>query len=226
MMSALGGTLFVAWGIMPVILALLLAAPTVTLPEVDRGLRRFLTPPLAPDLQLSQNFTMTADGLYAIDVFPAPVSGPSSGQVRFELYDTQDDGTEHWNLPLLAVDVPVGRLRSASTYRLEFAPIRDSNGHSYRLDLRADAVSGVGFWAAKGQGYDGGSLHANGIVRWADLAFRTHAPAPSGWSLLMTRLDTSALRVSLIIAAFTAVWVLVGLVLRTLAAVPRQADAM
>lgn len=217
---SLGGWPRVAWWSTPAVYVLLLAAPSVTLPGDDLGLRRFRTPPLGPDLRLGQTFTMTGDGLYAIDVFPVVAGERVSGDVRFELYDVGNDvATPIRTAEVLAADV-VGE----ALYRFEFASIPDSHDRTYRLDLVASLAEGVAFWATKGERYAGGRMHANGRDRWADLSFRTHAPAPSIWARLMALRKTNPVRAYLVVGSLTAIWLLLGAVLRMLDRIPPEPD--
>ena len=210
----------IAWCTVPVVYALLLTAPSVTLPGDDLGLRRFQTPLLAPDLWLGQTFTMTTDGLYAIEVFATRIGARVSGDVRFELYDVTQDG----ELPpprRLAV-VGAADLVKGPSYRFEFPPILDSQDRSYLLNIVSSAMTpaeGLAFWATKGERYTGGSLRINDQDRWADMAFRAYAPAPAIWRLLVTLRATNPVRGDIAIAAFVAIWLLMGLVLRGMAAI-------
>lgn len=202
---------------MPVVYAVLLAAPSVTLPGDDLGLRRFQTPQLAPDVLLGQTFNMTGDGLYAVEVFPTPVGERVSGYVLFVLYDITDESRL---IRVRSADVRAEDLIKASSYRFEFPPVLDSEDRSYRLDLVPSAITpaeGVAFWATKGERYAGGSLRINNQDRWADMAFRAYAPAPSIWRLLMTLRETNPVRGHIVIAVFVAVWLLLGLMLRGIA---------
>jgi hypothetical protein len=161
---------------------------------------------------------MTGNGLRAIEVRPVAASGRVSGDVRFELYEVRDGQLFLVRTgEVLAEDV----LRGPS-YRFEFVPISDSKDRTYRLDLVSAPAQGVAFWATKGDRYDGGSMHANGRDRWADLAFRADAPAPSIFSRFLALRATHPARAYLLIVALTAVWVLLGLVLRRLATIPPE----
>lgn len=210
----------------PVVYTLLLAAPSVTLPGDDLGIRRFQTPAVGPYMRLGQTFTMTADGLRAIEVFPVPVGGRVSGNVRFDLYEVYDLGSEHRATLVRSAEIPAEELVKASSYRFEFAPIVDSEDRTYRLDFTASPGESIAFWATKGKRYDRGTMHANGRDRWADLAFQVDAPAPSVWGGLMTLRETNPVRASLVIAAFLALWFLLGLVLRGIAAIPDDAAGL
>jgi hypothetical protein len=202
----------------PVVCALLVAAPRVALPQADLGIRRFSTPPVTPNLEIAQTFAMTADGLHAVEVFPAAASGASSGDITFGLYEVVALGTRSNETLVREVKVPVGQLRDASSYRMEFAPVHDSKDHSYRLALTAGAESGVAFRATRGDPYAGGTLLANDTVRWADLGFRTHAPVPSTWDVLVAFAQSRPWRAAAALGALAAVWLVAGAAIRLLPA--------
>ena len=109
------------WGF-PAVCVVFLATPSISLPGDDLGLRRFRTPPLGPDLRLAQTFTMTGDGLHAIEVFPAGTTERVAGDVRFELYELRN------GQPFLGrvVEVLAEDVMRGSSYRFEFAPIGNS----------------------------------------------------------------------------------------------------
>ena len=208
------------WWSAPAACALLLAAPSITLPGDDLGLRRFQTPPLGPDLRLGQTFTMTGNGLHAIEIFPVAARDRIAGDVRLELYEMQG------GLAALVgvTEVLAEEVVAASPYRFEFATIAGSKDRTYRFDLVAAPAEGVAFWATMGERYEGGRMHANGRDRWADLAFRAYAPAPSIWARFMALWATNPVRAALATAALTAVWLLLGLTLRMLANIPPEPD--
>lgn len=210
----------IAWGCLPAVFAVALASPGIRLPGDDLGLRRFRTPPLSGDLRLGQTFTMTGNGLHAIELSPAVVGGVVSGDVRFELYELRDNQT----IPVRVAEVLAEEVVRGPSYRFEFAPIPDSRDRTYRLDVVSAPATGVAFWATRGEGYADGSMHANRRERWADLAFQVDAPAPSIWAALMTLRNTSPLRAYVAMAALAAVWLLVGFVLRLLTTAPRESD--
>jgi hypothetical protein len=207
----------IGWWTVPLVYALLLAAPSVTLPGDDLGIRRFQTPQPTADVPLGQTFTMTGDGLDAIEVFPTAVGKQVSGSVLFVLYD-DTDGIRLTHVR--SADVRVEDLIKAPSYRFEFPPILDSEGRSYRLGLVPSAIApaeGVAFWATKGERYATGSLRINNRDRWADLGFRAYAPAPSIWRLFMTLWDERPVRAYILSGSLIAVWLLLGLVIRELA---------
>lgn len=213
----------IAWCIVPIVYALVLATPSVTLPRDDLGFRRFQTPALASDLQLSQTFTMTANGLQAVEVSATSVGVAASGNVRLELHDV----TRERNPVLMrAAEITAADLVKAFSYRFEFAPILDSRDKVYRLDFISSETrpaTGVRFRATKGERYREGALHVNGEPRWADMAFRAHAPAPSIWRVLMTLRETDPIRGHLVLGAFAAIWLLAGLAVRAMARTPDTA---
>lgn len=201
---------------MPVALVAMLAAPGVRLPGDDLGVRGFQTPPVSPEMALTQTFTMTAPGLDGIEVFPVAAGRPTQSQVRFELYETSDIGVEHQEALVRSADVPAEVLARAPSYRFAFAPLLNSKDRTYRLDLVAPSASGVAFMATRGGRYADGSLYANGTDRWADMVFRASAPVPSVWELLMRVRATNPVRAYAIMAVLPAFWLLVGLAIRTL----------
>jgi hypothetical protein len=215
----------VAWWFVPVIYALLLASPSVTLPGDDLGIRAFETPPLGPDIELSQSFRMTADGLHAIEVYPVALGPRVSGEVRFDLYLIYEVGDSRGEIRIRSANVLSEDLMRTPSYRFEFAPIPNSKDSDYRLDFGASSAEGVAFLATKGERYDGGYMSVNNSGRWADLAFRAYAPAPSVWRRLMTLRETNTVRAYLVIAALPAIWLLVGFVIRILQGVSDESVA-
>ncbi len=208
----------IGWWLMPVLYAVLLAAPSATLPGDGLGIRVFQTPALSPSLRLGQTFTMPGDGFHAIEIFPSAVGGTVSGKVQLELHEL-DSG--HREIALVrTAEASASDVVGAPSYRFEFAPIVDSKDRAYRFDLIASEAEGVAFWATKGNRYAGGAMHANGRGRWADLAFRVYAPNPSVWGRLMMLRDTNPVRAYLVIAAGLAVWLLLGFFLRAIEAIP------
>jgi hypothetical protein len=201
----------------PLVFALILVTPSITLPGDDLGIRRFQTPQLARDVLLGQTFTMTGDGLYAIEVFPTAVGERASGCVLFVLYGGTD---ENRLTRVRSADVRAEDLIKAPSYLFEFPPILNSEDRSYRLDLAPSAITpaeGVAFWATKGERYAAGRLRINNQDRWADLAFRAYAQAPSIGRLFMTLRDTNPVRGHIVIVSFVAVWLLLGLMLHATA---------
>jgi hypothetical protein len=206
----------IAWWVVPVIYALMLASPSVTLPGDDLGIRAFQTPPLGPNIELSQSFRMTTDGLHAIEVYPIALGPRVSGEVRFDLSEIYEVGVDRSETRVRRANVLVEELIRSPSYRFEFPPIINSKDREYRLSLASFSAEGVAFWATKGERYDGGFMSVNDRERWADLEFRTYAPAPSVWRRLMTLRETNRVRADLVIAAFPVIWLLVGFVIRIL----------
>ena len=193
-----------------------LALPQTFLPSNHAGLRRFVTPELAPDTVVAQTFVMPADDVSGVTLMPVAI-GPVSGYVRFELHDVTD-GDQFVRVR----EVPAAALVSTSSYTLEFAPLDDSEGRRYRLDvmgLRSDPPRGVALVATKGVGYADGTLLFNERERWADLVFHTLAPAGrSSWTRL-TSVPAGPWGVSrgyVILATLASYWILLGLILRML----------
>lgn len=203
-----------AWLIVGAVSLTMLAMPIVRLPSDDVGLlRRFSSPEIAPDIRLSQTFEMSADGLRAVEFSPVGV-GQVSGEIRMELHDItgRDDRL------MRTTDVSAADVVGVESYRFEFSPVLDSKNRIYQLDLTApDArpAEGVAVWATKGERYAGGSMLVNGVPRWADMAFKAHAPAPSGLQLLTAGAAGSGLsRGHVVLAALAASWIALGVFLR------------
>ena len=209
----------VTWCLVAVFYGLMLSAPSVALPGDDLGIRRFRTPPLGPDLRLGQTFLMTGNDLHFIEVFPA-VGERVTGDVRLELYEVRNNLL----VPVRMLEVLAEDVMRGSSYRFELAPVPNSKDRTYRFDLVAAPAEGVAFWATKGERYTGGSMHANGRERWADMAFRVYAPAPSIWSRLMTVRQTNPVRAYAVLAALAAVWLLLGAMLCLLTTAPPEPD--
>ena len=192
-------------------MAATLAMPPVRLPSDGLGVRRFLVP-IDGETEVSQTFTMTADGLRAVEFRPSAMDDAVSGSVRFEL-------TEEGSGVVRSGDLPAASLIASPSYRLEFASIDDSKDSVYRLDLMSsdvEPVSGLAVWATKGERYAEGALQINRRERWADLAFKTFAPpGRSMWARLMEMPPTPGVSsAAVILAALAGYWLASGFVLR------------
>jgi hypothetical protein len=207
----------VAWWLLSAVYALLLAAPGATLPRDPLGIRVFQTPPVGPSARFGQTFTMTADGLHAIEIFPLSAGGPVSGSVRFQLHEL-DRGYREVKV-VRRGEAPAAEVVAAPSYRFEFAPIVDSNDRAYRLDVIGSAATGVALWATKGDRYPRGTMHVNGRDRWADLGFGAYAPNRSVLGRLLMLRHTNPVRAYLVIASSVGVWLLLGFVLRAMRAI-------
>lgn len=200
------------WVIVGVVYLVALALPTAWLPSDDLGLRRFRTPEITTGMPLAQTFEMTADGLQAIEFYATPTRERVSGDIRLELWDV----TGGPDRLVRSAEVEAADLVSAFSYRFEFPPVLDSNNRIYRLDLITSGASpaqGVALLATKGERYAGGTLLVNGMIRWADLAFETYAPAPSGLALLLATGRSVPSRGHFVLAAFAANWIALGVLL-------------
>jgi hypothetical protein len=209
-----------AWLIVGALSLAMLAMSIVRLPSDEVGLlRRFPSPEIAPDIRISQTFEMTTDGLRDVE-FSAVAIGQVSGDIRMELHDI----TGHDDRLMRSADVGAADVVGVESYRFEFSPVLDSRNRIYQLDLTASGTNpadGVAVWATKGERYTGGTMLVNGVPRWADMAFKAHAPAPSGLQLLTAgAVDSSVSRGHVVLAAFAAVWIAFGLFLRAFSRIP------
>jgi hypothetical protein len=222
-----------AWASLGLICALSLKLSPTILPSDDLGLAGFRTPEVTRNMQLGQTFEMNADGLHAVEFYPAATDRPVSGMLRLQLVDTTGVGEAIVRTSVVdAADV----VRTAS-YRYEFEPIRNSRNRQYRFDLisdeqsRADAsfaeddagahgpprqsaeTAGIAVWATKGERYPGGYLYANGRRRWADMAFRTFAPTFSVWHSLAAARGAGRSQWIVVLASLVATWISLGIAL-------------
>lgn len=137
------------------------------------GVRRMVTPELSPEWRVSERFRMNTNGLSAITVRPVAVGSPA-GRIRLELRSL----TAYAAPVSRTVEVPVASLVRSSSYRFSFAPIADSRGVAYQLDISSSPGApsrGVAFRATRGEGLRNAALLINDRERWADLAFQTES---------------------------------------------------
>jgi hypothetical protein len=210
---------WIAWTAVGVVSLLLLATPSVTLPAADLGIRRFLTPDVRPGTRLSQTFTMTTSGLSAVEFSAAPAGERVAGRLRLTLVDVTRDPNA--NAVLRSAEVAAVDLVRAPRYRFEFVPVADSKQRLYRLDVASadtQPASGVALRATKGERYPAGSLFVNGIWRWADLAFKADAPAPSIGRMVVDWRPADRWRRTVAIAGLLAGWLALGAVFQALSA--------
>jgi hypothetical protein len=215
-LTAGGWVASVAVGLVYVVV---LATPVVRLPSDRLGARRFQTPEITSGLRISQTFEMPAAGLHAVE-FLAVAVGSASGDVRLEVHDL----TGHGDVVVRSASVPAADLVRMHSYRFEFPPIASPSNTPYSLDLVSSdthQAQGVALWATKGVRYAGGAMLINGVPRWADLAFKTYAPAPSRWRMLMSM---PASRKYLAIGGFAANWIMLAVVFRALTVVTNDAS--
>lgn len=205
----------IAWAIAAVVYVVALALPVVWLPYDQLGIRRFVSPEIAPGMTVSQIFEMTGNGLQGVRLSPTAV-GQVSGNVRLELHDL----TGHGDTLIRSATVPAASLVRSPTYLFEFPPIGDSKDRPYRLDVVSEDASGphgVALQATRGAGYGGGAMVINDIGRWADLAFEVDAPAPSGLRALVgAGAGWRAARGVVVVVLFAVIWALLGVLFRAL----------
>jgi hypothetical protein len=128
---------------------------------------------------LQQSFTMHADGLTAIDVFPRPAENPPVGPLEVTLFqNTQPPyaATAVW-VPIVTVTIDVATIDLATFLRIPLPRIDHSAGGNYRLDLampKAPPGRGLRFEQG-GPTYIQGAMDIGGQRQWGDLKFRTEA---------------------------------------------------
>lgn len=192
-----------------------LAIPQALLPAQSGWWRSFQTPPVAAVVTFSQTFVMTADGLSAVE-FETVRTGVPGGNVRIELRELT-----RGSAPVVReAEVPADDLVDSSTYRFAFAPVNESGGRTYRVDVGPSATrppSGVALSATKGPGYSAGTLLVNDRERWADLVFRVHSrTAASSLDRLLDLPPAGVSRGYMILGSLIAMWTVLGVALRLL----------
>ena len=83
---------------MGIALVVTLAVPPLDLPSDELGLRAFLVP-INGETEVSQTFTMTADGFRAMEFRPSTMGDAVSGRVRFELMEEGSGVVRSGDLP-------------------------------------------------------------------------------------------------------------------------------
>ncbi len=186
--------------------AVLLADPLTTGDEL--GVRRFQTLEVGAAYRIAQRFRMNADGLTAIEIRPSVIA-PVHGRFRLLLRD-RDFPNER------VADVTAEELGAGDTYLFSFAPIPDSRGHEFQLEITpvpSDPGRGVAFWATKGNRLDEGGLLINERPRWASLAFQTLTTTSPPIRALMRRPDSDRPPQWLALVGLLGSWVALGFVL-------------
>jgi hypothetical protein len=179
------------------------------------GIRRFRTPEIAGSLRIAQQFVMRERMLTGVEVRPGVV-GDVAGALRFTFTDLTTEQV------IQAVDVSARDVVKDDRFSLWIGRIDDSQGHWFELAISSSTAAparGVAFWATRGERLDNAMLLINGAERWADLAFRATTPATSMIEGLGQ--PEGRTRRLVVMAALIVVWVLVGMLLRTIAASPR-----
>ena len=142
------------------------------LPSRPLLFNRFQTPEISGTRRIEQRFFINKPDLHTVVIRPAAV-GPVTGKVRVELRDVRDGGV------VRSQTVAAADLVRSDRYRVEFAPIRESRGHLYRLEFSSDADTpsrGVALWATRTPPYRDGFLSLNGLDRFANLAYEIPMP--------------------------------------------------
>ena len=179
------------------------------------GLRRFRTPEIPSVSRLGQRFVMNAGGLSAIEVRPA-VIGEAVGVLRLTL--VSEERVVH------TADVPAKQFTQDGRFVFTFPPQRESGGRPYELYIDSSPqqpASGVALWATKGDRVTEGWLIINRASRWANLAFQTHTPATTPFiHRILQSSGAQRVRLLFVLGCLIGIWLLVGVILRTIATMP------
>ena len=193
-------------------LPLALAAAVLGSPRAagdDVGLRRFRTPEITPSYRLAQRFTMNADGLSAIEIYPSR-DGDPDGTIRLELRSVDGPRPVARTAEVRAADVA-----AAPSYTFQFMPIAESRDRSWVLEIASSPSApsrGVSLWATRGARLGGAALFINGRERWADLAFRTQSTQPPPPVVALPAFGDG--RVQLTLLGLFASWIAFALIVR------------
>lgn len=141
---------------------------------------RVLLPEMIPARDIAYSFVMNADGLSGIELSTSAVATPPSGRIRFRLYASDKP------VPLAEDDASTDQLVRDGRYVFRFAPIGNSHGSTYVLNISSSPGSqarGVAFWGTNYR-LPGTSLNIDGRAQPTTPVFRTiiggaaGAPAP------------------------------------------------
>jgi hypothetical protein len=183
------------------------------------GLRRFKTPVVAGDVRVAEQFVMRERDLTGVEIRPAAI-GSVGGLLRLTFTDLTS-GTV-----IRAADIPAADLVRDRSFLFAVDRIQESRGHWFELAITSSPeqpASGVAFWATRGDRLGNAMLLINGAERWADLAFQSHTPVTSAVGLLQRSSGFNRIRQAIVLAGIFVIWLLVGVVLRMLAAAPADA---
>jgi len=125
------------------------------------------SPPLRDGRTVGQTFYSRRSGLKGVQVLLALYEGeaaaPSSRLVlTLERLDRPAD-------PPLQVAIPASNLIHNQSVRMGFAPLKDSQGATYRLTLSGEEAPGLGFWHTTSDAYAHGALLIDGQEQPGDL---------------------------------------------------------
>jgi hypothetical protein len=178
------------------------------------GLRRFLTPEVAPSIQVGQRFHMDADRLIGFE-FRAAAVAPVGGAFDLTLRDIRVPSIER------RVSVRAGELVREGSYVFWFEPVENSADRLFEFTVSSspeDPGHGVALRATKGDRTKNGGLMINDSLRWASLAFETHTTAEAPlWLLLRERHPDQPPR-WLALTTWLVSWIVLRFVLRAASA--------
>jgi hypothetical protein len=180
------------------------------------GIRRFRTPEITGNTRIAQQFVMHERMLTGVEVRPSVV-GEVAGSLHFTFTDLTTEQV------IQSMDVSVRDVVKDDWFGIWIGRIDDSREHWFELAIASSSdapARGVAFWATRGERLDNAMLLINGAERWADLAFRARTPTTSMIDGL--RRPEGRTRRLVVIASLIAGWMLVGGLLRAVAATPRQ----
>lgn len=170
------------------------------LPGTPRGSAEFQTGELVAGITISQTFQVHANGLDGVTLYPVTSTTASGGfvvalsRVGFQ--------TDKVSARLVERKIGAAELGRRSSWVLAFAPVANSYGDFYRLDLTPQAgASGIRLRAVGGDGYRDGMMLISGQGVPADLKFTASATRASVAARLAARVGTDLRATALLISA-------------------------
>jgi hypothetical protein len=145
--------------------------PSLTLPR-DGG-----------DARLTQTFRLGTDGFNELTLYPV-ARAAAAGRVDLTLSDVSDEARAR---VVHRETVEARTIAAAASYRLSFAPVADSTGRLFQLDIAILNGATVGFRSVADNLYHDGALRVNGRPEWGDLAFEARATEDTPYRQFLAR---------------------------------------
>lgn len=120
-----------------------------------------------------QTFVAQENYLCRLDILLSHYTEPDNSTTMIELLDGSDN-------VIFSETVPVYEIVANSYRTIEFDPVPDSKGKSFRLTLKCEAsgwTHAMTAWCTENNGYNDGQLLINGEEAGYDIVFRTYSSA-------------------------------------------------
>jgi hypothetical protein len=143
----------------------------LSVPQWGNPIGDSLSPAVAGDLVVGQQFTALLPGLYRIDVTFDRTTASPDRELVFHLKSDPGAPVDLWTSRLA-----IGDLEADGTYAFEFGPLRDSKGQSYTFSVESPTstpAEAVAIRYGPNTALDGASAYVNGQPVSGDLQFQT-----------------------------------------------------